>query len=135
MSQEPNFHFRGTYDGEYGRLEMAFAVRELTGLEDHRGRPVYLTTVEVSNGLDFDAIREDASGMEHDRYTEDEDTFHTLVMPILDAAMGAGDDSDSPEAGGFAASWADDGSWIEIDYTPLSIRLMPGGVVRVESSE
>jgi hypothetical protein len=58
-----------------------------------------------------------------------------LVMPILDAAMGAGDgNQDNPEAGGFAASWADDGSWIEIDYDPFSIVLMPDGVVRVTST-
>jgi hypothetical protein len=133
---EPDFHFTGRYVGYYGVLMMRFAVEELTGMTDARGKPMYATTVEVKNRLDFEQIRADASGMEHDRYTEDEDPMAALVMPILDAAMGAGDgNQDNPEAGGFAASWADDGSWIEIDYTPLSIRLYPDNLVRVTACD
>jgi hypothetical protein len=42
--------------------------------------------------------------------------------------------ADNPDAGGFAYSWADNGSWVEVDYAPLTIRLMPEGVVRVSAS-
>ncbi len=134
MPSEPYFHHRGAYEGHYGRLEMAFAVRELAALEGGRGKPVHLTTVEVNNGLDFDAIRADAAGMDQDRYHEDEDPMATIVGTILDAAMVGGGDADDPDAGGFACSWADDGSHIEIDYGPLNIRLAARGTVRVSSA-
>lgn len=137
MTREPQFHHRGVYEGHYGRLEMAFAVRELAVLKDDRGKPLYLTTVEVGNDLDFGAIRADAAGMEQDPYHEDEDPMASIVGTILDAAMvgeaGAGD-TDNPASGGFGYSWADDGSYIEIDYAPLTVRLMPGGAVRVSAS-
>ncbi len=130
---EPTFHHRGAYEGHYGRLSMAFAVRELPALKGDRARPVHLTTVEIDNALDFDAIRADAAGMDQDRYHEDEDPMASIVGTILDAVMVGAGDRDNPDAGGFAYSWADDGSWIEIDYTPLTVRLMPKGVVRTSA--
>jgi hypothetical protein len=133
--EETTFHHRGVYEGHHGRLEMAFAVRELPALKNDRARrPVHLTTVEINNALDFDAILSDAAGMEGDRYHADEDPMASIVGTILDAVMVGDGDADNPDAGGFAYSWANDGSWIEIDYTPLTIRLMPKGVVRTSAS-
>lgn len=135
--EEATFHHRGVYDGVYGRLEMAFTVRELPALAGDRGRPVHLTTVEVRNFLDFDAILDGAADMtlEQEAWAGDRDPMAGIVATILDAVMVGDGGEDDPDAGGFACSWADDGSWIEIDYTPLVIRLMPGGAVRVSASD
>ncbi len=136
MTREPRFHHRGAYEGHYGRLEMAFAVRESARTREVRdpSAKVYFTTVEVTNALDFDAIRADAAGAEQDSYHVDEDPMAGIVATILDAAMVGDGDADNPDAGGFAFSWADDGSHIELDYAPLTLRLMPGGAVRVSAS-
>jgi hypothetical protein len=134
---EPTFHHRGAYEGHYGRLSVTFAARELPALSQERDRPVHLTTVEVNNGLDFDALGDyfaacDANEeMSHD---ERQEAKNAPIAVILDAVMVGDGDTDNPDAGGFAYSWADDGSWIEIDYTPLTIRLMPKGVVRTSAS-
>ena len=135
--EEVAFHHRGVYEGHLGPLVMAFAVRELVALKDVRGRPVHLTTVEIDNALDFDAVLDDAAKMmlEQEAWDGDRDPMAGIVGTILDAVMVGDGDADNPAAGGFAYSWADDGSWIEIDYTPLTIRLMPGGAVRVSASE
>ncbi len=140
--KEAAFRHRGVYEGRYGRLRMAFAVRELAALEDDRARPVHLTTVEINNALDFDAILDGAAEMEleQEAWGGDRDPMETIVGTILDAAMAGDGGADDPDAGGFAYSWADDG-WadddghIEIDYAPLTIRLMPGGAVRVSASD
>lgn len=136
MSDEPNLFHTGVYDDVYGRLEMAFAVRELAALEGGRARPVHLTTVEVRNSLDFDSILIGAADMmlEQEAWGGDRDTMAGIVATILDAVMVGDGDADNPAAGGFAYSWAEDGSHIEIDYDPLTIRLMPGGAVRVSAS-
>ena len=134
MTREPQFHHRGVYEGHYGRLEMAFAVREFEALRDDRGRPVHLTTVEVDNALGFGAIRADAAGMEQDPYHGDEDPMAGIVGTVLDAAMVGEGGPDNPASGGFGYSWADDGAHIEFDYAPLTVRLMPGGAVRVSAS-
>ena len=139
MTEEPQFHHRGEYEGHYGYLEMAFAMRESARTREVRdpSAKLYFTTVEIQNALDFEAIRADAAGMDQDRYHEDEDPMAQIVGTILDAAMVGGanaGDADNPAAGGFGYSWADDGSWIEIDYTPLTIRLMSDGAVRVSAS-
>lgn len=135
--EEVTFHHRGVYEGHLGRLEMAFAVRELPALGQERGRRVHLTTVEVDNALDFDAIFDDAAKMmlEQEAWNGDRDVMADIVSTILDDAMVGDGGAGNPDAGGFACSWAEDGSWIEIDYTPLTIRLMPGGAVRVSASE
>ena len=135
--EETAFHHRGVYEGRYGRLVMAFAVRELAALKDVRGRPIHLTTVEVANALDFDAILDGAGDMllEQEAWGGDSDPMEAIVGTILDAVMVGEGDRDNPDAGGFACSWAEDASWVEIDYTPLTIRLMPGGAVRVSAGD
>ena len=136
MAQEPQFHHRGVYAGHYGRLEMAFAVRESARTREVRdpSAKVCLTTVEVHNALDFDAIRADAAGMEQDLYHGGEDPMAGIAGTILDAVMVGDGDADNPDSGGFGFGWAPDASFIEIDYDPLTIRLTAGGGVRVSSS-
>lgn len=134
--REPEFHHRGVYDAEFGRLEMAFAVEKAPDHPDIRAR--YFVTVEVKNGLDFDAIRSEAAQMAADyevQGTED-DPMYRIAGAIFDAVTLGEGDEDNPDAGGFALSWPDgEINWVEMDYGELSIRLMEGGAVRVTASE
>lgn len=134
MPEETQFHHRGLYEGHYGRLEVAFATRESARTREVRdpSAKVYFTTVEIHNALDFEAMRADAAGMVGDRYHEDDDPMAAIVGTVLDAAMVG--DVDNPGPGGHASfSWADDGSWVEVDYTPLTVRLMPDEAVCVSA--
>ncbi len=141
--EETTFHHRGVYEGHLGRLEMAFAVEELPALKSERARrPLHLATVEMNNALDFDAILDGAAEMEleQEAWGGDRDPMGTIVGTILDAVMAGDGGADDPDAGGFACSWAedgwaDDGGYIEIRRAPLTVRLMPGGAVKVSAGD